>query len=153
MLAEGLATATPTPGNCWFLFWEDYGWNCLPAPGDAQPRWRAPNQDYLLFHGEVTAANGFQYGPWKEAPTIWWPDDHARCVATEIDGYRTYIAANAKTVDALLASSRLEIMPVSIDQDADTSPYTRGRERASHHRSPSRCPPPARRSSLWPPPR
>jgi hypothetical protein len=122
-LSEILATATTTPDNCWFLFWEGYGWRCLPAPGEGQPRWHAPHRDYLLFNGAVTAATGFRYDPRTQAPTIWWPQDHAWCVATDIDGYRTYLAADGKTVDALLADERLEIMPVSIDQTADPSPY------------------------------
>lgn len=122
-LADVLGGFTATAENCWFALWEGYGWNSLPAPGEGPPRWRAPNRDYLLFKGSVAAATGFRYGEQIQAPTIWWPDDRAWCVATDIDCYRTYIAASAAAIDALLKDPRLEIMAVNVNQDADTSPY------------------------------
>ena len=42
---------------------------------------------------------------------IFWPDDHAWCVATEIDLDSTFIGGSADLIHALLGDARLEAWP------------------------------------------
>jgi hypothetical protein len=57
-------------------------------------------------------------------PSIWWPEDRAWCVGTDIDLMTTYVGGSQAAIDALLADEQLEASAVSDDQpvtwDADT---------------------------------
>ncbi len=46
-----------------------------------------------------------------QRPNLWWPEDHAWCVATEIDLNTTYIAGTQALIDTLLAHLELETYP------------------------------------------
>ena len=48
---------------------------------------------------------------WNQSPNLWWPDDRAWCVATEIYGYSTYMGGSRPCIDAVLASPDLEALP------------------------------------------
>ncbi len=56
-------------------------------------------------------------------PNLWWPDDRAWCVATELDMQSTYIGGSRACVDQLLGDDRLEVYEVQpsdgISWDAD----------------------------------
>jgi hypothetical protein len=54
-------------------------------------------------------------GGW--APTMWWPEDRAWCVRTDIDGCSTYLAASAACISALTSLTTLEGIPVDADDD------------------------------------
>jgi hypothetical protein len=47
----------------------------------------------------------------RQSPNIWWPDDQARCVATEIDFAWTYVGGSTAAIEAVLADPRLEALP------------------------------------------
>ena len=47
------------------------------------------------------------------SPNLWWPDDRAWCVATEIDLAWTYVGGSAALISDVLASPRLEAQPAS----------------------------------------
>jgi hypothetical protein len=47
---------------------------------------------------------------------LWWPDDRAWCVATDVDLMTTYVGGSQSCVDALTADGDLEAMPVQPDQ-------------------------------------
>lgn len=84
----------------------------------------AEHRDYLLFTGPVTAATAFRNDPWFQSPNLWWPEDRAWFVATEIDGYSTYIGGEQACIDALVAHPHLEVLPgVQPEHLVDTSPY------------------------------
>jgi hypothetical protein len=55
---------------------------------------------------------------------LWWPDDHAWCVATEIDLDSTYVGASEACIEELLANSKLELarlnLAAGITADSDT---------------------------------
>jgi hypothetical protein len=51
-------------------------------------------------------------------PSIWWPDDRAWCVATEIDFRWTYVAGSRELVDALVADERFEALHATITDGA-----------------------------------
>lgn len=50
--------------------------------------------------------------PSYQSANLWWPEDRAWCVATEIDFNTTYVAGTQGLVDALLACEGLEIYQV-----------------------------------------
>lgn len=60
---------------------------------------------------------------WGQSASLWWPDDHAWCVATEIDLNTTYVGCDAACRDEILALPELEtyeIDPTSgITNDSD----------------------------------
>ncbi|WP_305091365.1 hypothetical protein [Prescottella sp. R16] len=55
---------------------------------------------------------------------LWWPDDKAWCVATDIDLMSTYLGASEECVAAVLADTGLEAFPARADRtltwDGDT---------------------------------
>jgi len=77
-----------------------------------------PNREYLLFSGPVGAAIEIADQASRtsrmepQSPNLFWSDDHAWCVATEIDLDSTYIACSEQAAAALLAEPRLETWPV-----------------------------------------
>lgn len=84
-------------------------------------RVQAPERTYLLFRGPVSAAtaiggavdprvssgapNRSPTGP-LDGPNLWWPDDRAWVVASEIDLEWTYIGGPAGLIDVLLTDQR-----------------------------------------------
>jgi hypothetical protein len=145
-LIDTLGRYTRTAERCWFAIWEGYG--DLPYLGSLRPpRLKIPNRDMILLSGPLSAMPeesfseswyrtipDFRHSHYR-SPSLWWPDDHAWCVGTDVDLNSTYIGASAECVQALLADDRLEIMPVSSSQtttfDTDTinpepagSPYS-----------------------------
>ena len=57
-----------------------------------------------------------------QSPSMWWPADRAWFVATEIDGYSTYVGATAACVEAVLADPALGALTVTIDTGMDPGP-------------------------------
>jgi hypothetical protein len=50
------------------------------------------------------------------SPNIWWPDDRAWCVATEIDLMSTFAGGSAACAEAILGDTRFESFPLDPDQ-------------------------------------
>ncbi len=50
---------------------------------------------------------------WQSA-NLWWPDDRAWFVATEIDLMSTYVGGSRECIDALLAAPKLEVLEAQI---------------------------------------
>lgn len=123
-LAAVLADFTSAPGRCWFAVWE--GWAGLAPQWDTAPRFDIPGRRMLLLSGPVGAvAVSLAAQPWiSRSASLWWPDDHAWCVGTDIDLMTTYVGARARCAGRLLAEAALETLPVSVGQrvtwDSDT---------------------------------
>jgi hypothetical protein len=142
-LSEILARHTATADRCWFCLWEGYGYlgkgsamssfvqaspPSEPKPPPVTPeqlrqtfRWprphrpsaprvRLPNRDYLLYRGVVAHSAG-----WADGPNIWWPDDRAWCVASEIDFPYTYVGGASQLIDEIVACPALEALPARLD--------------------------------------
>lgn len=101
-------------------------WRSRPRPsgseGLAGPRLRLPERNYLLFEGPLEAAVDMGWRPsddafFPQSPNLFWPDDHAWCVATEIDLDSTYLAGSAALIADLLADDRLEALPVEVTDE------------------------------------
>jgi hypothetical protein len=142
-LIDTLASFTSTPQECWFCSWVGFGAWSGGSPlvaVDGLSWWkkasmrrqahRSSNErrreeqvlpqvaigegrSYFLFSGPLTAAPGFADPPLHQSPNIFWPEDRAWCVATEIDGICTYVGASRAGIDALLASSDLRTTEVT----------------------------------------
>jgi hypothetical protein len=87
-------------------------------PKAPPPTFRLPARGFYLFHGSLQAAlhsySVSLYPFWTPA-NLWWPDDRAWCVATEIDFAWTYVGASAPCIQAVLADPGIEALPVDID--------------------------------------
>ncbi|MGH9323371.1 MAG: hypothetical protein ACRD3V_26250, partial [Vicinamibacteria bacterium] len=67
---------------------------------------------YFLLSGPVSAAERFTFGEHSfQSPNVWWPDDRAWLVHTEIDYHSTYVGGSRGLVEELLASD-LECLEV-----------------------------------------
>lgn len=132
-LCDVLAFHTGTSGRCWFCLWDGYGWiagsSSLDTLGGGTPvppafdratidgpRVRLPGRDHLLFEGPLDAAS--EMGWWltgvlvsPQSPNLFWPDDHAWLVATDIDLDSTFIGGTMSLIDAVLEDSRWEAWP------------------------------------------
>jgi hypothetical protein len=134
-----LSRHTATPNSCWLCLWEGYGyltpgavaplvaarppfarirvglrglqlrWSKPPFPHRGGPRVRLPGRDYLLFRAPLTEALG-----WEDGPNLWWPDDHAWCVASEIDFPYTYVGGSQELIDAILEHPAIESLPAKV---------------------------------------
>jgi hypothetical protein len=108
-LADVLVQHTTTPDDCWFGFWEGragHGMN-LPRPG---PRVHIPFRDNYLLHGTVRDAVR-TLGGW--GPNLWWPQDRAWFVASDIDLMSTYIGSSTACALDLGAHPNLEVIDTS----------------------------------------
>jgi hypothetical protein len=135
-LCQILASHTDSADRCWFCLWEGYGYvqgsPAVSRLGDPRPvppafgiesldgpRVRLPNRDYLLFEGPLEAASDMGWRPREgifdpQSPNLFWPDDHAWCVATEIDLDSTYVGGSAALIADLVGDDRLEALPVEV---------------------------------------
>jgi hypothetical protein len=104
---------THTAANrCWFAIWNGFGSTRDDIRRAAT--FLVPGREYFLLSGPTTAVTetaltdgGYQ------SPNIWWPDDHAWCVATEIDLNTTYIGCSEACRDDLLRNGDLEAIEIA----------------------------------------
>lgn len=130
-LLEVLANHTTTRDSCWMCLWEGYGWvsgmsSARFDPDPPLPTWPAEartaarvllNREYLLLHGTLASAlalEGEDDPNWQlaQSPNLFWPDDRAWVVSTEIDDLSSLVAGGAQLVADLLANDDLEVWPV-----------------------------------------
>ena len=72
-----------------------------------------PQRDYLLYAGPIDAASTTTlFGEWGQTPNLWWPEDRAWCVASEIDLLWTYVGGGRGMVDHLIEDDRIEALDV-----------------------------------------
>ena len=74
-------------------------------------------REYLLLHGSAASALflGDLVAPdWfsPQSPNLFWPDDHAWCVGTDIELDSTLVAGSAALIDELMDSEELEVWRV-----------------------------------------
>lgn len=114
-LATLLASFTTTPEHCWFAVWD--GWAALALPRDATvPRVHLPGRSMLLLSGPlVAAAVSLEPPPWDQRANLWWPEDRAWCLATDVDCASTYIGGGASCIDAIVRDEVLEAAIVDVD--------------------------------------
>jgi hypothetical protein len=125
---------TTTSNEAWFMLWDGYG--DLGQAIDDLPRGtihRAPDppdvpaelvgrtwayRHYLVFRGPIGGLP--TWFDWRmEGPNYFWPDDRGWIVATEIDGFSTYVGAPKEAIDRILASPLLEALPSAVTHRFD----------------------------------
>ena len=124
-LIEDLAPFTSTPQSCCFCVWVGFGDGGSDVYTDSksvQPKRSAPPgprklvelpwRDYELFEGPLsrvldTTALHHQN---QQTPNLWWPKDHAWCVASEIDLPWTYVGGPAELIARLASDERIEVV-------------------------------------------
>jgi hypothetical protein len=75
------------------------------------PDRRSAFREYLLMRGALGSLTTFTFVGRFQSPNIWWPEDRAWVVATEIDDWTTYVGGTKACVEDLLASEALEVVP------------------------------------------
>ena len=81
--------------------------------GDPGPQVHFPGRDYFLFSGATQdATQSYAVPPFWQSPNMWWPDDRAWFVATEIDLMSTYVGGTKACIADLLAAEALEVLEV-----------------------------------------
>jgi hypothetical protein len=109
LLASLLTRHTATPQRCWFAVWEGFG--CLEFGDGEPPAFQIPGRRLMLLTGPTTAVlTSLCAPPWWQSPNLWWPDDRAWCVATEVDLMSTYVGGTRQCIEELVARRDLEAM-------------------------------------------
>jgi len=62
--------------------------------------------------------------PHSHGPSLWWPDDRAWCVASEIDLDSIYIGGSADCIVRLLAHPGLGAFPAALEDDVSAASDT-----------------------------
>lgn len=151
-LSELLPGHTSTPDRVWFCVWDGWGGLKIHPVGGGvilrrkhwtdpvvkriqsmrrmapfkppAPTLELPGRPYYLFSGPLgSITESVCKPPCKQSASLWWPDDRAWCVATEIDFAWTYIGGSGALIQALVDDPDLEAIPAQIDDgigfDAD----------------------------------
>ena len=144
-LSELLAKYTSTPNQVWFCVWNGWGALAIHPAGDAVltlrrygrmrgvvdriRSWRRvarfeppaqtlqlPSRDYYLFSGVVgSITESLERPPFRQSANLWWPEDRAWFVATEIDFAWTYVGGSEALIQELIDDPTLEAISVQID--------------------------------------
>ncbi len=112
VLAELLHDETGTPDRCWFCVWEGFGG--LDHQGVPE-RVALPHRDYLLYAGPLELVVADLNPPSDQSPNLWWPDDRAWVVASEIDLAWTYVGGSERLIERLVGDDRLEVVRARLD--------------------------------------
>jgi hypothetical protein len=118
-LVRILAVHTSTPAECWMAVWN--GWGGMPA---APAVVRHPDRDYVLLSAAVPMAArplwSIDAEAWDyQSASLWWPEDRAWVVATEVDFRWTYVGGREAVVDALRRDPWLSTRQAVLDDVAN----------------------------------
>lgn len=135
-LAQILRAFTDSSRPVWFWLWDGYGdmseeeIRAVPRamiypgepiwlPGVEPPRLaQSAFRHYLVFRGTLPGLP--TWFRWRsESPNYWYPDDRAWIVATEIDGFSTFVGGTRSAIEATLASPLLELLPCELSDRHD----------------------------------
>lgn len=75
------------------------------------PKVHIPGRDFILFRGPISALTNFGHSPWPDTfwfqgPNLWWPEDGAWYVASEIDFAWTYVGGPTPQIRRILDHPR-----------------------------------------------
>jgi len=118
ILVDHLRSATTTPDRCWFAMWEGFGGL---GDGDVRERVELPKRNHLLYTGAIDRVLESPF-PYDQSPNLWWPEDRAWCVASELDIYSTYVGAEPDALRALIDDPALEVLECTAEQVIDRGP-------------------------------
>lgn len=114
VLVQVLRGHTSTPSRCWFAAWE--GWGGWGGGMKGRPTFTIPGRGYYLAAGPLTAALDTVGvpAPFYQSASLWWPNDQAWCVATEVDFDWTYVGGSTQCITAVLEDPELEALPARL---------------------------------------
>jgi hypothetical protein len=144
-LARLFRPFTTTPQSAWYCVWG--GWGGLAGP-EVELAPAIDSRSYRVFRGPLEAITGLVFDiedPRSVAvltsevpsdqeaatdgadladhlfysPSLWWPEDRAWFVHTEVDARSTYIGGTEELIRTLLEDPELEILPASLDHTVD----------------------------------
>ena len=95
-MLKSLRQFTSTPHRCYLLVWEGYGGIELFYP--AAKKVDMPYRRYLVFVGTIDSVQEMADANYLQAPNIWWPEDKAWAVVTDIDLMDTYVGGSAACI-------------------------------------------------------
>ena len=110
LLVSVLGRHTATPQTCWFASWD--GWGDIRADVASAPKFHPAPRSYHLLAGPIESANESMSEHSEQSASVWWPDDHAWCVATEIDFDTTYIGCDERCCKEILSVSEIEALVI-----------------------------------------
>ena len=116
-----LGEFTTTPKLVYFAVWEGYG-GLDARLGRGAAKLASPHLDraYYIFRGPLYGVLSFyEWTFFHRSPNIWWPEDRAWCVASEIDFATTLVGGSAACIERVLAHPELEALPIAIDARVD----------------------------------
>ena len=118
-VASLLARHTDIPGECWFGVWE--GWGSMPADDliRSAPTFSVPARTYHLLTGPVEALHELGSRLHGQTPSLWWPQDHAWCVATEVDLKTSYVGTGRRCAQELVSLPGVEAATVAPEAGMD----------------------------------
>lgn len=150
VLCEILAAHTADPIHCFFGLCTIESWLDSFATDELQPLLKLPaGRDHVVLAGSLSAVDQIEYdwssstqfvftaskgeGPppkqdpaeflQRKAPNLIWPADRTWLVASEVDFDSTLVGGNAKLIEAIVESPKLEAWQVeptdSLAADAD----------------------------------
>jgi len=112
---------TRTPGRCFFAVWDGWGLPELATLRGRTAHFRLWDRGYYLMKGDIRAALVRLSPMSRNHASIWWPEDRAWCVATEVDMMWTYVGGSEGCIAEILADPRLEAWRASPDDRADAN--------------------------------
>ncbi|CAO5255702.1 hypothetical protein [Frankia sp. AgKG'84/4] len=120
-LARVLSAFTDTAEQAYFCLWDGFNLPETAAWEDRPMRVGTPHRAYHLLSGPVSAAPILPTPVEWRCASLWWPADRAWLVATEIDGYLTYVGASQAAIDAIRTDHALDAVAVRPDTPRDPS--------------------------------
>jgi hypothetical protein len=121
-LAAVLRRHTATPDDCHFGRWAGFGFDAAALQQVPQLLLRG-GHDVVVVRGTVDdAVRNLAPEPHEQSANLWWPEDRAWCVATDIDLMSTYVGGSTACVAELLGTPGLEAAPASPDDAVTTDP-------------------------------
>jgi hypothetical protein len=135
ILSDLLAAHTATPDQVWYCVWAGWGGLKFHPVGQAiltsrrslrlrrrvqppppAPCVQLPSREYYLLSGPISGVNeSLEEPPFWRSANLWWPDDRAWCVATEIDFASTYVGGSKDLILELIQHPELEGIQTQID--------------------------------------
>lgn len=111
----GVLAARTTTTACTFGRWDGFGYD-LRDP-EVPPRLLLRGErDVVLVRGTVAdAVRNLAPEPHEQSANLWWPDDRAWCVVTDVDLRSTYVGGSEECVTALLSTAGIEALAVVPD--------------------------------------
>ena len=121
-LAAVLRRHTTTPDDCRFGRWAGFGFDAAALERVPQLLLRG-GHDVVVVRGTVDdAVRNLAPEPHEQSANLWWPEDRAWFVATDIDLVSTYVGGSAACIAAVLEDAGLEAFPAAPDDPTSPDP-------------------------------